>query len=908
MQLVNLKTGKPEQLADDAVLASLASGTHTPEGSRALINPEGQLVFSPLEDVHQNVGQLGYMIPTQEQLSEFANQQKYGEGFGNMAKAGLEGLGRGATFGATDYLAPAILGTDPEAISQRRERNPTTAAITEIGGAVGSGLLLPELAPAGLLSKAGAGVAARLAPEALTEGASLASQALNAAGRVGASAAGSAVEGAAYGLGQTVTEAALGDPDLNAEKILANVGYGALFGAGMGGMLKAGEIGIPATLTKAQDVIGKTYRKLVGGLDEAGEFAPGPLTKGIASAGEFATGEPAEDILEHAKKLFTGEGEVLSEKARREFYRDFNGAMEEHYQAINKASKEASTQIRPQESAALLADADTGAAFTALEDMRGTIRQTIAEMQAAPELYPARFPAKLEQILTSIDEKTRLPADTAARQYTAGRRAAKMDQLLPELSAADAFAAINEAKKALDTKIPWNKELSGEAADAIEKLKNLRGTVKSVLEDEVIWGAAGARTAAYNESLNEFLAAQKVFQTDFMKKVPTRSGGVTYRINPTKTNSFFNMINDPRGEIKNESLQNYLRTAKKLVDEIDKTYQSAAVEKFDKAAMEELLHKNAGMANRTRNIIQDQPNRGFGYVTDMFNTALAATGNPLGAVAMAAKSILDPHTTISRLSNLERAAQKSTAAISNASKSVFDGGASKARKLIGPAAGQMTEEAQRKQYERTSVQIEEYNTAPVKAIDKLDLATRDLYHVAPNISASMQMAAIRGNQFLAGKIPRSPKPLLPFDKPFVPSMPQMIKFNRYYQIVHRPLSALSELKAGHVYPETVETLQNVYPQLYDEMKTEILSSMSGVLAKEQTVPYQQRIAISSFIGSPLDSSMTPESVHANQMALAAQATGKAEEGAIKSTAKGMSNIGASGRLKTNLQDSATRDA
>lgn len=903
MELVNVATGKTEALDDQATASALAAGTHQPVGSKALINPDGELVFTPMKNVELNLARYGYSVPTQDQLTELANQKLYGEGLGNEVRAGLEGAARGATFGGSDYLAGA-LGADPEAMRQRRELNPTASTVGEIGGALGSALLAPEVAPAGLVSKLGTSVAARLAPEALTEGATLASRVLGAAGQVGAQAAGSAVEGAAYGLGQTVTEAALGDPDLNAEKVMANIGYGGLFGGALGGALKAGEIAVPAAIGKAQETIQNTYRKLIGGIDETGEFAAGPGSKAFAKAASFATGEPEQEILDHARKVMSGEAEVLTEAQRRDFYRDFNSALDEHYKAVNKASQEASTSIRPQETAALLADADPAQAVQALEKTRMDLRQTIAEMQAAPELYPARFPTKLQQIADGLDEKTRLPAVEAARQYTTGNRARAMDKVLPDITAADAFKAIEDARKALDDKIPWNKEISGEAADAIASLKELRGKLKGALEDESVWGEAGARTSAYNNSVSDFLTSKKEFQKAFMKKVPTRSGGVTYRMDPTKSNSFFNMINDPRGEIKADALKEFFRSSRQMVDQVDKTYQSAPFDNFERESLDTLIGKNEGMAQRAQKVIASQPNRGFGFVTDIAGAAMTAMGSPLGAAAMAARAILDPKTAVNRLSNIERAAQKVSQTISTESKAVFQPASSTARRLIGPVSGQLSGAAQEKDYGKRVEALEKQNASPAATADHLDWATRDMYHVAPNISSSMQMTALRGSTFLQAKIPRPPAPTLPFDKPFKPTLPQIVKFNRYYDTVNKPLAAIDQLRDGFIHPETVEALQTVYPQLYSEMRTHVMDAVTTSMAKGEDVPYQKRMAVSAFLQAPLDSSMLGSVYAANQAAFA-------QIGAKKAAQESSTNVGSntlSDRLKTSTQDTSQREA
>lgn len=84
-------------------------------------------------------------------------------------------------------------------------------------------------------------------------------------GAAGAHAAGAAAEGAIYsGVGSTLTEYALGDPSLNAEKILANFGYGALLGGGAGAALKAAEVGVPASVKAASEGVVKLRNFLIG--------------------------------------------------------------------------------------------------------------------------------------------------------------------------------------------------------------------------------------------------------------------------------------------------------------------------------------------------------------------------------------------------------------------------------------------------------------------------------------------------------------------------------------------------------------------------------------------------------------------------------------------------------------------
>ncbi len=894
MQLVNLKTGKPDEVGEDELLPALAAGSHAPVGAKALINPDGELVFSPMEDVHANLAQYGYSIPTQTQLNELSNQKQYGEGVGNVAKAALEGVSRGTTFGLSD-LAESKLGiSTPEAIRERRERNPVASTAGEIGGAVGSALLAPELSPAGILSKAGAGVAERLAPEALGEGASLAAKALNAAGQVGARAAGSAIEGAAYGMGQTVSEAALGDPNLNAEKIMANIGYGGFFGGALGGLLKAGEMAVPAGLEKAQSAVKNAYETLVGKVGEEGEFEAGPLMKGIAKGGEFATGEPEQEILDYAKRM--KEGEILTPDQYQKYRKDFRTSLQDTYDNLNKSTLEASTKVRPQEIGELSQGLDPAATGAELQGVGQKLNIVMSEIENNPDAYTTSVGKSLGRMKTTLDK---------ALEDQIAPSGGEMYQV-PK-TAADHYLALNDLKKRLYEVQQNLKGGSFTDKESLGLVNELYSTVQESLKNSDVWGETAGRQEAYNAAIKDQLAAKEQFEQEFMSKKKI-GGRPVWRMNERKVSEFFNMINDDRSEAKKEALTNFFKTSRNTVDELDKTYQSAVFEKFDKQGLSDLINKNEQMANDAQDIVSDQPNMGYGGLKNLAHSLMQGQG-PQSLFGLAAKAISDPYAAVNRLGNLERAAQKSSDAISTATKSVFKPGSELLGKFVGPAAGKMTEEAQRKEFDQRAQKVDQYNNAPAKAIDHLELATRDMYHVAPNIGSAMQVSAIRGTQFLSSKVPRSPYQMLPLDKPFKPSIPQMIKFNRYYQTVHRPLSALSELKSGFVQPETIETLQTVYPSLYNEMKTELIGHLSTAMGKEEPVSYQKRMAISTFIGSPVDSSLVPANIQMNQAMLNQQSAQKSaqESDQMKSTSKGIGNIGLAGRLKTSIQDSAQRE-
>lgn len=227
----------------------------------------------------QRVLDSGGTFATQEEFDAAAEAEKYGNSLGQQSIAGLEGFGRGVSIGGTDVVGRIIGGEEYATDARlRREYNPVTSVGGEILGSVAP-LLIPGAGEANVARIAGEGAvaateAARLARaggaaadlgrtvaapgravqafgEAAARAGGRGATALGMGaesgvmGRMGAraleAAAQGAAEGAVYGVGQSVSEVALGEtPEIRADRLLLNIGGGALLGAGMSGVLAAG--------------------------------------------------------------------------------------------------------------------------------------------------------------------------------------------------------------------------------------------------------------------------------------------------------------------------------------------------------------------------------------------------------------------------------------------------------------------------------------------------------------------------------------------------------------------------------------------------------------------------------------------------------------------------------------------
>lgn len=248
VKVLDPQTGKVEDLPGEAAQEAWLSGKRQlVRGSTVpMVGPDGETVMDADADKVADAIQAGWQFAKRGQVlaHDAENQQ---------TRAFVEGAASGLTLGISDLIAR---GAGAEGLAERRATG--GGQFGELAGGAAS-LAIPFLGEAGLAARGAS--ASRQIGSQLLETALLPTMAVEAAGnaierkatealgrmvesealaRIGGAAAGRGVEGAIYGAGAGLSEEALGNPDINAESILAAVGGGALMGAGIGGGLGAG--------------------------------------------------------------------------------------------------------------------------------------------------------------------------------------------------------------------------------------------------------------------------------------------------------------------------------------------------------------------------------------------------------------------------------------------------------------------------------------------------------------------------------------------------------------------------------------------------------------------------------------------------------------------------------------------
>lgn len=875
-ELFNFETNAVEDVPEEHVGAAVASGSFgLPKGGSVnVISPSGERGTVPAEEA-QKAFQDGFRFETTAERVEAEKEKQYGD-TGAAARAALEGAARGSTFGLSD-LVLTKLGADAEGMKERKERNPVAA----IGGELASAALLNPLGSLGIAGKVAgrAGKAIDLlakgagaAPKALSGAAGLLERGIvKAAGegllaRATAKAASMALEAEAFNIAHNLSEAALGEKDITAERLLANSGSALALGAGIGfAMPIAGKVA-GAAATKAKESLDKAsalLREKI--LPAAGKAAVEPVAGVSAALSGTNKGELVSMLdapftpagAEMRKKLLEGVTPESREAVAREFTDSVKASFDETRAAMKASFKEA----RPQEIEKLLADVPIDGAAKKATQMLDGAKGMLAEMRAQPDVFTQKgLISKLEQAVTGFEKQVALGGD--------------------KITTAELFNLTDDFKRTLDKQVgKWGKNISPEAMDSVDMARNVRGLVKGFLEDGEAFGEAAVRQQAFNSAAAAHFEAEKEFLRLFGEKT-----GTTRSLSPTKIDTFLRQVGIAKGTAKESALQRWLETSKNLTEQMAKSHELAGLKTFDKAGLESLLEKSL----KARGVADEQ----LAALNRLNQVAPTRTivGMPgiTGIAQSMAQTLSSPSALVKTLSTAEGIALNTTKRISSA-VDAFMSGAKKAAKglpsprpviaplsvnaLGGRSFGTATDERGRKKnenkvaaFKRQFAELSKQVADPTGSAMKLDDGFTGMGDHAPQLRAALVAKQLTAAQFLHDKAPKDPNEglsLNPLIDDWQPSDAELAKWERYAAAVADPLSVVEEMQQGMITPEGVEALRTVYPAVYTEVQ-QAFATRIGEL--RQQLPYKERLNLSTLMDLPVDPSTTPQFVAAMQAA------------------------------------------
>lgn len=500
-----------------------------------VINPNGELVEIAEQDLPEAL-QKGFTQPSPLEEYELATHQKAASGVLNPVKAGLTGILSTLTGGGTDtYLKQIGLGPAAKTLE---EANPGATAVGQIAGAFVPSLIpgLGEVTAPGLISHIGEGTTKALGTVDLAPvlGKTIAKYAPKIAG--------SAVEGAFYG-GLPVSEDVLGDAPMNGEKLVANIGLGALIGGA-----------IPTALAGLK------------GLGSLGaEYAP----KLYSKAAGIASGVPSGDIEEMLKQPFGIGGDegpetrsLITPKPEVEHgvHQIYNNISQAHDQFVNGVypfvtgkSKDAIFKRMIDEDWAG-ANVDNTEQYTSktLVDLQNKVRSMIdgKDAETGERLITGYgYQVKLKNLFNALQSE-----DARLTDYVINPEASR-------LTPGDMFNLLDRTKQNLGD-IVHDMDLDTlNSADraTVDALNEEYGKVKKSLENQSIWGdEAGQAQKELNQAWKKYLNAKGAIKPLF-KDVGAPTGFGTQPITKSKQwTTALRGFGKPENQTMNELIHNYL--------------------------------------------------------------------------------------------------------------------------------------------------------------------------------------------------------------------------------------------------------------------------------------------------------------------------------------------------------------
>jgi hypothetical protein len=79
-----------------------------------------------------------------------------------------------------------------------------------------------------------------------------------------------------------------------------------------------------------------------------------------------------------------------------------------------------------------------------------------------------------------------------------------------------------------------------------------------------------------------------------------------------------------------------------------------------------------------------------------------------------------------------------------------------------------------------------------------------------------------------------------------------------------PLGILNHIKAGTLTPEHLNHFKSLRPEVHDHISKKITQRILDAQQDDEKPTYRVRQSMSMFLGSPLDSTMTPQAIQAIQ--------------------------------------------
>lgn len=461
------------------------------------------------------------------------------------------------------------------------------------------------------------------------------------------------------------------------------------------------------------------------------------------------------------------------------------------------------------------------------------IGDTLGAMQKAPEEFPVHITKELERQYKNVLEAGQSPQEVynALNEFKRYAQASYRALKAPNM---DSF------------KIDYR---------ALNNIKDLGAVVRKSLESPV-WGEAGERTAAINKAWSEMQMPFKDMN-GFTKKI-----GDVREVDPDKVATFYNGVMSGKKEINQEMLNNYLKASERFEKAMAKTNQNLGLENPLSDVSTSALKSVTGKIPEGAKFIDNVLNKQLG------KAAAAGIGASVGG---APGSIIGYHVLGG---TLEKAVPALLRILAGGAEVSAKGARAAMDFSVAAAKGEAKLEAASKGIFTGSTDVK---TPDSKILDKLDKHVTELKenpqklleqeHSMGEVYGDHAVVAanttVRVAGYLASLKPNT-APQSPLDPPRKPNAVEQARYTEAMKVAQEPALVLKYIKEGSLTPDNIKDLHAMYPELATALQMKLMNHLTTAKAKNQQIPYKTKLSLSAFMGQPLESSMKPNAIMANQ--------------------------------------------
>lgn len=838
-------------------------------GNVNVLSPENELVSVPPEQLHDAIS-TGYRLPTSEEETHGLNQQEFGTA-GQQAITGLEGAAESATFGLSTAAEVASGLSTPERIRARREENPGSHML---GAGVGlaASALIPVVGEANILRAGGEGLAAAAG---LAKASGVVEQ-------IGSQAIKGAFDMALLQGGDEMSKAFAKDPNQTAETAIADIGLatvmGGMFGGAVGAALGAlhkpyapmvsqvDRPGIDAgdfkdTVEKSGLFKPKDQEGILAGLKKdkadapdiraAGERLGAPVMEGMTSDSKLV--QKAEDALINGVPTYSG---IKRQDLYNQGYQRATGAVDSalgegsnhskaelgslikqgitfNLEEQNKPIQEMYDALKAGHSTIPL---ESNVGETLVKDLEGL--QELRISPSSPEGQLAKRSLSEIQNLKTVDDvrayksilqRSVSPTASSGEKRMASILSDKLTQL--EENSIESFAKKQGTPELMD--------LIQARRDAIDAYKPFINKVKTLSEQLGKGRVYGVQDALsfINDRLTPEQITSRLFSKNnseflefFSKEFPDQMG----------------LMRDyQKGALREAASKTGTLSPKMLFNQVNKLEPEVQAALFSKTELQNLEDAETYLRAFPKN-----------FNPSGTSTMTAMRGffeHPMGAVMANARDfgieqfikLAGASPEINQATSLAKAAVRGEKRVKSGINNIFKA----ADDFVVPPDlhKDHSSDAERSKLDKMVTQY-------LKNPDKINSIGDN--NPIPEFSQAFSASAARAVQYL-GAIKPDTAPKAPLDSRMPASTTQKAEYDRALTVASNPLSVLNLIQAKTLTIKDVQTLNAIYPSLYKKLSGDIMNRIQNHVEAEKTIPYSTRMSLSTFLGQPLDSTLTP---------------------------------------------------